>query len=111
MNSAIAIALTVALLAVFVIALVKNIKPTIIVLMLLGLIGAIAFTAITGNSILGDKGTGNVFLDCFEMFQATMKTQFGGALLTILAVLGYVGYMNYLGASDRFALICAKPFT
>lgn len=111
MNSAIAIALTVVLLALFVIALVKNIKPTIIVLMLLGLIGAIAFTVITGNSILGDKGTGNIFLDCFELFQSTMKTQFGGALLTILAVLGYVGYMNYLGASDRFALICAKPFT
>ncbi len=111
MNSAIAIILTVVLLALFVIALVKNIKPTIIVLMFLGLIGAIAFTLITQQSILGDKGTGNIFLDCFELFQTTMKKQMGGALLTILAVLGYVGYMNYLGASDRFALICAKPFT
>lgn len=111
MNSAIAIIITLVLIAAFIVALVKGLKPSIIVLMLLGLLGAIAFTVFTGQSILGEKATtGNMWLDCFELFQTTMTKQMSGALLTILAVLGYVGYMNKLGAADRFALICVKPF-
>lgn len=112
MSTAISIALTLVLLAIFIVCLVKNVKPTIIVLMLTALLGAILFTVFSGGqSLLGDKGTGNAFLDCFELFQSTFTKQMSGALLTILAVLGYVGYMNKIGASDRFALICAKPFT
>lgn len=112
MNTTLSILLTVALIVIFIVCLVKKIKPTIIVMVLVALLGAILFTIFSGgSSILGDKGTGNVFLDCFELFQSTMTKQMSGALLTILAVLGYVGYMNKLGASDKFALICSKPFT
>lgn len=111
MSSAISIAVTLFIIVLFVAALVKGVKPSIIVLMLLGLLGAILFTVLTGNSILGEKATtGNVFLDCFELFQVTMTKQMSGALLTILAVLGYVGFMDILGASNRFTLICVKPF-
>ncbi len=110
MDPAISIILTIVLLAGFVFALVKKATP-IIVLCLLSLLGCFVFTAVTGMSVIGEHTTGNVFIDCFELFQTTMKSQMSGALLTILAVLGYVGYMNHLGASDRFALICAKPFT
>lgn len=110
MDPVISISLTVVLLAGFVLALVKKFKP-IIALLLLSLLGCLVYTAITGQSVLGENTIGNVVVDCFEMFNNVLKTQMGGALLTILAVLGYVGYMKHLGASDRFALICAKPFT
>jgi DcuC family C4-dicarboxylate transporter len=109
MSPALAICLTIILLAGFVFALVKDLKP-IIILLLLSLVGCLVFAAITGQSVVGKATTGNIFIDCFELFATTMKSQMSGALLTILAVLGYVGYMNHLGASDRFALICAKPF-
>lgn len=110
MDPIFAIVITLILLAGFVLALVKKFKG-IIALLLLSLAGCLLFTLITGQSVLGEDTTGNIVVDCFEMFQSVMKSQMSGALLTILAVLGYVGYMKHLGASDRFALICAKPFT
>ena len=118
MSPALAIILTLLLLAAFVFGLVKDYKP-VVWLCLLSLVGCIIFTLITGKPVAttttkdGEvvSATGNLIIDCFELFNTTLKSQMGGALLTILCVLGFVGYMNHLQASNKFALFCVKPFT
>ena len=74
-----------------------------------GLGSLMVYSAVTGNSVIGDATTGNVVLDVFEYMFNTMKTQFTGTVMVSGTILAYMGFMNKIGASQAFTVLLAKP--
>lgn len=58
---------------------------------------------------LGDKTTGNAFLDVFAYIGVCTKKQLGGIGANLMVVAGYAAYMTYIGASDKLANALTKP--
>ncbi len=75
----------------------------------LGFISLFLVTVITGQSVLGDAGSGSIFIDIFEVMAKAVTTSLGTTGLVIMTVMGYVGYMNHIKASELFGIIVAKP--
>jgi len=102
------IILTVALLALMVFLLNKKFSPAMCMLGL-AVITLLIYTAISGNSVLGDASIGNRFLDVFELIYTTAANSFKKNVLIVMSIMGYVAYMNYLKASDMFAIVVSSP--
>lgn len=102
------VVITLAVLVILIWAIVKNYNVSA-VMIFMSIIVLAAFSLITGTSLMGEKSTGNLFLDVYESFQSTMSTQMGKNILTMISILGYISFMNYLKATDAFAFVVAGP--
>lgn len=74
----------------------------------ISIVSLIAYSFITGTSVLGDSSTGNLFLDVFELLANTTKTQLANNVLIGMMFMGYIKFMDYLEASDLFAVYIGK---
>ena len=100
--------LTLAVLVILILAIVK--KFNVSAFMIFGsILVLIVFSLVTGTSMVGEKTTGNLFLDVFEFFKTTTSSQMGNSVLTMISILGYIAYMNYLKATEAFAFVVAGP--
>lgn len=105
---AVAVVLTLILLAVLVLAIVKkfNILATLTFLTFVGFAMA---TILYGVSSYAEGGTGNMWLDIFEQFKTTFASTLAGNGLLIMVVMAFSGYMGKIKASDMFAGLVAIP--
>ncbi len=102
------ILLTIAMLALMVFLLSKKVSPAMCMLGI-AMITLLIYTAVSGQSILGDASIGNKYLDVFELIYTTASNSFKKNVLIVMAVMGYVSYMNYMKASEMFAVVVSKP--
>ncbi|HHU06090.1 MAG TPA: C4-dicarboxylate transporter DcuC [Clostridiales bacterium] len=101
--------LTLVLVVLLVWGIMKKMNPAFITISL-GLITLAGIQIFTGQSVLGDKGTGSLFLDLFENISNTAGSQLGRNVLLVMTVMGYVYICDKLNASKMFAVYAAKPF-
>jgi DcuC family C4-dicarboxylate transporter len=78
-------------------------------LLSLGFIILAILTVATGQSVLGDKTTGSLIIDLFELITNTAIDTTASTGMVIMAVMGYVAYMNHIKASQLFGVTAAKP--
>ena len=91
--------ITLAVLVLLIVAIIKNWNVSA-VMIFMSIAVLVGFSLITGTSLMGEKSTGNLFLDVYESFQSTMSTQMGKNILTMISILGYIAYMNHLKATE-----------
>lgn len=101
------ILVTIVLIAVVMIAIVKKFHPTTVIFSV-SIIALVLYTLISGVSVVGEKTTGNLFLDVFELLSSTTQTQIAGNCLICMVFLGYIQMMSKLQASDLFAVFIGK---
>ena len=102
------IILTVLMLGLMVYLLNKKISP-VMCMIGISVITLLIWTAVTGQSVLGDASIGNRFLDVFELIYVQASSSFKKNVLIVMAIMGYVSYMDYLKASSMFAVVVSKP--
>ena len=83
------ILVTIVLIAVVMIAIVKKFHPTTVIFSV-SIIALVLYTLISGVSVVGEKTTGNLFLDVFELLSSTTQTQIAGNCLICMVFLGYI---------------------
>lgn len=101
---------TLLMIAIVIIGVVKKFHP-VTVFFAVSLVSLIIWSLVTGQSAMGEDGTGNALLDVFEYTYSIIKTQIGGNVLICASVFGYVGFMNKIGASQAFTVVLAKPLS
>ena len=71
--------------------------------------GLLIWTAVTGLSVLGDAGTGNIFLDVFQYVGDSGSSVIAGNGLLMLVTFGYVELMSQMKATQIFSLLVIHP--
>lgn len=106
----ISVVVTLGLFALLLLAIVKkyNILTT---LTLLTIVGYACATVMTGVSVLGEDGSGNMWLDIFEAYKNSISSTLAANGFLIMVVMAYSEYMNKIKASDMFAGLAAIPLT
>lgn len=107
MQGLLAIVLTFAYIAAVAFLVVKKYNSVWVFLMT-GL-GVILLFAAFGTGTLGDKTTGNLFIDAFVFVKNQFTSNFSGSGFNIMIVSGYATYMAHIGASTKLAFLCTKP--
>lgn len=104
------VVLTLALFVLLVLSILKkyNILTTLTALTFAGFFFA---TILTGVSVLGEDGSGNIWLDIFESFKNSVSGTLAANGFLIMVVMAYSSYMNQIKASDMFAGLAAIPLT
>ena len=102
------ILLTVLMLGLMVYLLTKKLSP-VMCMIGIAMIVLFIYTAVTGNSVMGEATCGNKFLDVFELIYSQAASAFKKNVLIVMCIMGYVAYMDYLKAGNMFALVCSKP--
>ena len=68
-----------------------------------GLMIFFIITLVTGTSVLGDKSTGNIFLDIVELLNIIWKKNAGGIAVILMSVTAYAAYMSHIKAANLLA--------
>lgn len=102
------ILLTILMLGLMVFLLTKKINAVMCMLGI-SMVTLLIYTAVTGQSVLGDASIGNNFLDVFELIYTQAANAFKKNVLIVMCIMGYVAYMDYLKAGNMFAIVCSKP--
>lgn len=97
-----------ALLVVAAVTMILKKVDTRLTFLFLGVIGLAAATIVTGQSVLGDSTTGNVWLDIFEVIRAKFVSTISGTGIRLMMIGGYVMLMNHTKAADVLALGASK---
>ena len=96
MNSTIAVILTLTYIVIVSVLVIKKYN-SVFVFMMSGSFVLLMSALITGNSILGDKTTGNAIIDVFTFVANSFKSNASGVGLTLMMVTGYAVYMSHIG--------------
>ena len=107
MQGLLAVLVTFAYIAVVAFLVVKKFNSVWVFLMT-GL-GVILLFAAFGTGTLGDKTTGNLFIDGFVFVKNQFTSNLSGTGFNIMMVSGYATYMAHIGASTKLAFLCTKP--
>ena len=107
MQGLLAVLVTFAYIAVVALLVVKKFNSVWVFLMT-GL-GVILLFAAFGKGTLGDKTTGNLFIDAFVFVKNQFTSNLSGTGFNIMMVSGYATYMAHIGASTKLAFLCTKP--
>jgi DcuC family C4-dicarboxylate transporter len=103
------IVLTLLIIALLVVSIYRKIFPTM-VLLFVGVLVLFGYTIVTQTSVMGEAGSGNIYIDVYEF----VRTSFTSAFLTIgvvlMPVVGYATYMSHLGATKLLAIKAIRPF-
>ena len=110
MNNTIAVILTL-LYIVIVATLVIKKYNSVFVFLVSGMAILLISAIIGGNSIMGDKTTGNAVIDVFAYAANAFKSNASGVGLTLMMVTGYAVYMSHIGASTKLAYLATKPLS
>ncbi|MCI9592865.1 MAG: C4-dicarboxylate transporter DcuC [Lachnospiraceae bacterium] len=110
MNSTIAVILTLTYIVIVSVLVIKKYN-SVFVFMMSGSFVLLMSALITGNSILGDKTTGNAIIDVFTFVANSFKSNASGVGLTLMMVTGYAVYMSHIGASTKLAYLATKPLS
>lgn len=94
-----------ALLVVAAVTMILKKVDTRLTFLFLGVIGLAAATIVTGQSVLGDSTTGNVWLDIFDVIRAKFVSTISGTGIRLMMIGGYVMLMNHTKAADVLALV------
>lgn len=97
-----------ALLVVAAVTMILKKVDTRLTFLFLGVIGLAAATIVTGQSVLGDSTTGNVWLDIFDVIRAKFVSTISGTGIRLMMIGGYVMLMNHTKAADVLALGASK---
>ena len=110
MNNTIAVILT--LLYIVIVATLVIKKYNSVFVFLVSGMAILLISAISGgNSIMGDKTTGNAVIDVFAYAANAFKSNASGVGLTLMMVTGYAVYMSHIGASTKLAYLATKPLS
>ena len=107
MNNTIAVILTL-LYIVIVATLVIKKYNSVFVFLVSGMAILLISAIIGGNSIMGDKTTGNAVIDVFAYAANAFKSNASGVGLTLMMVTGYAVYMSHIGASTKLAYLATN---
>lgn len=108
MNAVISLVLTLLAVGIAIRYVLKKYNATL-VFFTLGIILLLILAWLAPGELMGDKTTGNVFLDVFAYIGASTKKQLGGIGANLMIVAGYAAYMTYIGASDKLANALTRP--
>ena len=101
--------ITLILVALLIFGIMKKMNPAFLTISL-GLITLACIQFITGQSVLGDKATGSLFIDLFENLVNVTSSQLGRNVLIVMMVMGYVYICEALNATKMFAVYASRPF-
>ena len=102
------ILLTILMLGLMIFLLTKKVNAVMCMLGI-AMVTLLIYTAVTGQSVLGDATIGNNYLDVFELIYTQAANAFKKNVLIVMCIMGYVAYMDYLKAGNMFAIVCSKP--
>ena len=74
-----------------------------LVFFFVGTVALLVVTLITGESVLGDKTTGNMYLDVVDVIRTKFISTVQGTGIRLMVVASYVMLMNHMGASKVLA--------
>lgn len=99
--------LTILIIAIAAFMIIKK-ADSKLVFFFIGAIGLLLATIITGTSVLGDKSTGNIYLDVVDLIRTKFIGTVQGTGMRLMAVAGYVMLMNHMKASNVLAAAAGK---
>lgn len=99
--------LTAAVIAVAAVMIIKKIDSKM-VFFFIGTMALLLVTVITGTSVLGDKTTGNIYLDVVDVIRTKFISTVQGTGIRLMVVAGYVMLMNHMKASNVLAAAAGK---
>lgn len=110
MNNEVAVILTLLYIVIVAVLVIKKYN-SVFVFLVSGIAVLLVSAILTGNSILGEKTTGNAVVDVFAYAGNTFKSNASGVGLTLMMVTGYAIYMSHIGASTKLAYLATKPLS
>lgn len=107
MSNALFVLLTVAVIAVAAMMIIKK-TDSKMVFFFIGTMALLLVTVITGDSVLGDKTTGNIYLDVVDVIRTKFISTVQGTGIRLMVIAGYVMLMNHMKASNVLAATAGK---
>jgi DcuC family C4-dicarboxylate transporter len=101
--------LTLLVIVLLILTIYRKIFPTM-VLLFVGILVLIGYTVVTKTSVVGEAGSGNIYIDVYEFVRSRFTSSFLSMGVVLMPVVGYATYMNHLGASKLLAIKAIKPF-
>ena len=101
------VALTVLFIVIAAVMILKKMDSKL-VFFFVGTLALLVVTAITGVSVLGEKTTGNIFLDVVDVIRTKFISTVQGTGIRLMVVAGYVMLMNHMKASNVLAAAAGK---
>ena len=102
MNDIMFVLLTVLFIVIAAIMILKKMDSKL-VFFFVGTVALLVVTLITGESVLGDKTTGNMYLDVVDVIRTKFISTVQGTGIRLMVVASYVMLMNHMGASKVLA--------
>lgn len=107
MSDILFVALTVLFIVIAAVMILKKMDSKL-VFFSVGTLALLVVTFLTGTSVLGDKTTGNMYLDVVDVIRTKFISTVQGTGMRLMVVAGYVMLMNHMKASNVLAAAAGK---
>lgn len=99
--------LTVLFIGIAAVMILKRVDSKL-VFFFVGTIALLTVTLLTGQSVLGEDTTGNIYLDVVDVIRAKFVSTVSGTGIRLMIVASYVMLMNHMNASKVLAAAVGK---